>query len=47
MTQATRILYRELFNEEVDGYEIHRSWYGGIVAKNPLRMGEFIPDILA
>jgi len=30
----------------VDGYEIHRYAYDGIVVKNPMRMGEWIPNVL-
>lgn len=31
----------------VDGYEIHRAYIGGIRVKNPMRMAEIIPSILA
>lgn len=31
---------------EVDAYKIHCAWYGGIAVKNPLRMGEWIPNVL-
>lgn len=31
----------------VDGYEVHRAFIGGVRVKNPMRMAEYIPNILA
>lgn len=31
----------------VDGYEVHKAYIGGIMVKNPMRMAEYIPNILA
>ena len=31
----------------VDGYEVHRGYIGGIRVKNPMRMAELIPSVLA
>jgi hypothetical protein len=30
----------------VDGYEVHKAFIGGIMVKNPMRMAEYIPNIL-
>lgn len=30
----------------VDGYEIHKADWAGVMVRNPMRMGEFIPNIL-
>lgn len=30
----------------VDGYEVHKAYIGGIMVKNPMRMAEYIPNIL-
>ena len=31
----------------VDGYEIHKADWLGIMVRNPMRMGEWIPTILS
>ena len=31
----------------VDGYEVHKAYIGGMMVKNPMRMAEYIPNILA
>jgi len=31
----------------VDGYEIHRAFTGGIMVKNPMRLGEYIPAVIS
>ena len=30
----------------VDGYEIHKADWFGVIVRNPMRMGEFIPNVL-
>jgi hypothetical protein len=30
----------------VDGYEIHKADWAGVMVRNPMRLGEFIPNIL-
>ena len=30
----------------VDGYEIHKADWCGIIVRNPMRMGEWIPNVM-
>jgi hypothetical protein len=37
----------KLMASPVDGYEIHKADWCGVMVRNPMRMGEWIPNILA
>lgn len=38
---------RQMTASAVDGYSVHSAFTGGIMIKNPMRMGEWIPNVLA